>query len=406
MPNRKSEWPERWQRFNAANRAAGSKNTEPPRATAAYVYCTGWLRISVLLSDVRVPRWGLRPSAASLVLAQVRPGGCCWPPATRLHVACGRCDVSTRHGLHQAYLPLSYVTPQTTPFHRNSWHAGSVQMLMMPDSTLASWQALHEQSPVYLPLQASSFLPISSHWCMQGNCPTLASAGTQGWPDVYQAGGGEQCFVCVCWPRLDTSAAFEPTDTDADSEILRPVWPSAPFAPMQTLDCDLPAMQHRGLPEALGVGWGLSATLAGRTHRQHALSRIIRELALRMYRLSDPRCVWCRQEYGRRAPYRAKLRNAPRSKADKIFSLPDSLTHCWRMQSLAVMKSGIQQLAWKLWIRPGQRYITMSDLVTRTCSPNRCSSWQRQLLPRSYSGPNSGDRPQTTDGLASFSRLG
>ena len=255
----------------------------------------------------------------------------------------------------------------------------------------------------------SQSLPGLDHACLAASgltpppmtrhtMPVCFTHWLQGWPDVYQAGDTEPCFVCQRLPRPHADVA-ELTMTPAAT--LTTLQPAGALSPCRHCDAGL-ATAHLGLHETLGAGLTgrlgfpmtpAAAWRAARIFRAHAwrtgcliLDAAGAGLSISGGRRSGPK--WEITRFVRPIKFRGtSVSLRPRT------CRPLAMCHkLW---------------IWKPWIKRPIGLITCTckrrplPVQDSSCAPDLDSSSSRLLLQQSlhmsHSGPNSGDRLSNTD---------
>ena len=105
--------------------------------------------------------------------------------------------------------------------------------------------------------------------------PVCLTHWLQGWPDVYQAGDTEPCYVCLRLPRPNADVAEPIVAPDATSTTLQPVGALC----LHQHSMAGSAIVDLGLHEALGAGPLGRATILVTTAIEWSVARIFRVLA-------------------------------------------------------------------------------------------------------------------------------
>ena len=347
---------------------------------------SNWLDGTSLRSCLMRSRWddtGTRCVSATLPYA-LPPAVCRCLPHYRacLHQAADLCSRSWVDSSPWALVPLQGDTRTRDPMP---------EFLQAPTSPWS--QSLPGLDHACLAASGLTPPPMTRH-----TMPVCFTHWLQGWPDVYQAGDTEPCFVCQRLPRPHADVA-ELTMTPAAT--LTTLQPAGALSPCRHCDAGL-ATAHLGLHETLGAGLTgrlgfpmtpAAAWRAARIFRAHAwrtgcliLDAAGAGLSISGGRRSGPK--WEITRFVRPIKFRGtSVSLRPRT------CRPLAMCHkLW---------------IWKPWIKRPIGLITCTckrrplPVQDSSCAPDLDSSSSRLLLQQSlhmsHSGPNSGDRLSNTD---------
>eukprot|EP00439_Symbiodinium_sp_Y106_P008105 s4104_g1.t1 len=240
---------------------------------------SNWLDGTSLRSCLMRSRWddtGTRCVSATLPYA-LPPAVCRCLPHYRacLHQAADLCSRSWVDSSPWALVPLQGDTRTRDPMP---------EFLQAPTSPWS--QSLPGLDHACLAASGLTPPPMTRH-----TMPVCFTHWLQGWPDVYQAGDTEPCFVCQRLPRPHADVAELTMTPAATLTTLQPAGALSPTYRATRISND-PCCCVASCQDLPGT-----------------------RLA---YRLSDPRCSWCRFEYQRRTPIRAQVGDHQIRKANKI----------------------------------------------------------------------------------------
>ena len=263
-----------------------------------------------------------------------------------------------------------------------------------------SWQAptlpwpepLPGLDPVRLATSGLTPPPMTAH-----AMPVCLTHWLQGWPDVYQAGDTEPCYVCLRLPR---------PNADVDEPIVAPDATSTTLQPVGALSLHQhsvagPVIVDLVLHEALGAGPLGRAAILVNTAIEWSVARIFRVLAW-------PTGCLILDAAGAGMNIGGGPRSGPKWENTK------STRPIKSRGTFDMLRPGTSHpldMCYKLWIwKPWTSWfasMSMSTLIRldHVGGPSRVPDLdsfsirlrQPQFLPMSHSGPNSGDRLPITD---------
>ena len=228
--------------------------------------------------------------------------------------------------------------------------------------------------------------------------PVCLTHWLQRWPDVYQAGDTEPCFVCQRLPRPNADVTELTTAPAATSTTLQLV---GALSPCQHCIAG-PATAHLGLHEALGAGPTERTGFPVTTATAWRIARIFRAHAWRTGCLIlDAAGAGLNTSGGHRSGPKWEITRFVRPiKSRETFA---SL----RPRTCRPLAMCDKLWIWKPWVKRPTGLITCTcyhrptPVQASSCAPDLDSSslrlQQQQSLHTSHSGPNSGDRLSNTD---------
>ena len=255
--------------------------------------------------------------------------------------------------------------------------------------------------PVRLATSGLTPPPMTAH-----TMPVCLTHWLQGWPDVYQAGDTEPCYVCLRLPRPNADVDEPIVAPDATSTTLQPVGALS----LHQHSAAGPAIVDLGLHEALGAGPLGRATILVNTAIEWSVARIFRVLAW-------PTGCLILDAAGAGMNIGGGPRSGPKWVINKFIRPIKS------RGTFAMLRPGTSHpldMCHKLWIwKPWTSWfasMSMSTLIRldHVGGPSRVPDLdsfsirlrQPQFLPMSHSDPNSGDRlPITDDNLLTLPRF-
>ena len=313
-----------------------------------------------------------------------------------------RCTPLCRACLHQAADSCSSTWVESSLRALVSLSGGLRTHTIKPESlqapTLPWPELLPGLDPVLLDTSGLTPPPMTAH-----TMPVCLTHRLQGWPDVYQAGDTEPCYVCLRLPRPNADVTEPIVAPDASSTTLQPVGALC-------LSMAGSAIIDLGLHETLGAGPLGRAPVLVTTAIEWRIARIFRVLAW-------PTGCLILDAAGAGMNIGGRPRSGPKWVITKFIRPTKS------RGTLTMLRPGTSRLldmCYKLWIwKPWtSRFasVSMSTLIwlDHVGGPSRVPDLdsfsvrlrQPQSLPTSHSGPNSGDRlPITDDNLLTLPRF-